>query len=227
MNKNQEYAQRLMAMEGYERKIIAFKLCDTVPETVEAYGDDLSFHCALVAEVWEGRKPFYLTGKNVLCGGAVHSGMVSRTLTKEEFDMGLSQSIGENKAYASREVFRRTNQQVDHHFKRHTYQIVGALEDMEEPDVIMVVADANAVMRLCKVYTWKTGELVHGVSGSAWCANSFPFVYRQRTLTFNMGDPPSRRLMKLKPGEMYCFIHYDVLPMIVENIKNISRGEVM
>jgi uncharacterized protein (DUF169 family) len=153
--------------------------------------------------------------------------MVSRRLTKEEFDMGLSQSIGEKKAYASREVFRRTNQQVDHHFKRHEYQIVGALEDVEEPDVVMVVADANAVMRLCKVYTWKTGELVHGVSGSAWCSNSFPFVYRQKTLTFNMGDPPSRRLMKLKPGEMYCFMHYDVLPMIVENIQNISRGEVM
>ena len=227
MNENKEYAQRLMEMENYEKKIIAFKLCDTVPDAIEAYGDDLSFHCAFVAEVWEGHKPFYLTGKNVLCGGAVHSGMLSRVLTKEEFDMGLSQSIGENKAYASREVFRRTNQQVPHHFKRHTYQIVGALEDVEEPDVVMVVADANAVMRLCKVYTWKTGELVHGVSGSAWCSNSFPLVYRQRTMTFNMGDPPSRRLMNLKPGEMYCFIHYDVLPMIVENMKNISSGEVM
>lgn len=227
MENNREYARRLKESEGYTRDIIAFKLCDALPAGVEPYGDDLSFHCALVADVWEGRTPFYLTGKNVLCGGAVHSGMVSRTLTKEEFDLGLSQSIGEKKAYASRGVFRRANQQVSHHFKRHTYQIVGALEDVADPDVVMVVADANAVMRLCKVYTWKTGELVHGVSGSAWCSNSFPYVYRQRTVTFNMGDPPSRRLMKLTDGEMYCFIHYHVLPLIVENMKNISRGEVV
>jgi uncharacterized protein (DUF169 family) len=95
MNNNREYARRLKEREGYERKIIAFKLCDTVPNTVEPYGDDLSFHCALVAEVWEGRKPFYLTGKNVLCGGAVHSGMC--------FSGGFSQdkSAGEPSLQAS------------------------------------------------------------------------------------------------------------------------------
>ena len=31
MNKNKEYAKRLKEMEGYERKIIAFKLCDEIP----------------------------------------------------------------------------------------------------------------------------------------------------------------------------------------------------
>ena len=31
MGKNKEYAERLKEMEGYERKIIAFKLCDEVP----------------------------------------------------------------------------------------------------------------------------------------------------------------------------------------------------
>jgi uncharacterized protein (DUF169 family) len=82
-------------------------------------------------------------------------------------------------------------------------------------------------MRLCKVYTWKTGELVHGLSGTAWCNNSFPLVYRTKTMTFNMGDPPSRRLMNLAPGEMFCFIHYDLLPLIVDNFKNISDGDVL
>ncbi len=93
--------------------------------------------------------------------------------------------------------------------------------------MVMVVADANRVMRLCKVYTWKTGELVHGLSGTAWCTNSFPLVYRTKTMTFNMGDPPSRHLMKLAPGEMFCFIHYDLLPLIVDNFKNISDGDVL
>ncbi|MCP4715783.1 MAG: DUF169 domain-containing protein [Deltaproteobacteria bacterium] len=226
MSENSKAAQRLMELGGYRRKIIAFKLCDEVPSGVESYGDDISFYCAIAAEIWQGRQPFYVTSKNVLCGGAVHSGMGSRRIIKEEFDAGLSQSLGKNKAYASREVFRRVNQQMPHHFKQYRYQVIGALEDMDDYDVLMVVAEAEKIMQLCKVYTWKTGELIHGVTGSAWCSNSFPFVHSYRTMTFNMGDPPSRRLMGLGPGEMYCFIHSSLLELIVENYKNISSGEV-
>ena len=228
MSKNKEYAKRLKDMEGYERKIIAFKLCDEIPEHVEPYGDDFSFYCAIVAEIWEeGRKPFYVTNKNIMCGGAVYTGLGVKKMSKEDFDLGMSQTIGKNKAYETREVMRRVNQQIPPHFVHHQYQIVGALDDVEDPDVVMVVTDANRVMRLCKVYTWKTGELTHGLTGTAWCTNSFPLVYRTKTMTYNMGDPPSRYLMKLDPGEMFCLIHYDLLPLIVENFPNISAGDVM
>ena len=75
MGKNREYAERLNQIEGIERKVIAFKLVDEIPENAEPYGDDVSFHCAVTAEAWEeGRKPFYVTNKNILCGGAVYSG---------------------------------------------------------------------------------------------------------------------------------------------------------
>ena len=227
MSKNREYAQKLMEMEGYDRKIIAFKLTDTEPADIEPYGDDFSFYCAIVAEVWEGRKPFYITNKNAMCGGSVYSGIGMKKSTHEEAQAGMTTYIGENKAYATREVVRRVNQQICHVFKHYKYQIIGALEDVEDPDVVMVVSDANRIMRLCKVYTWKTGELTHGLTGTAWCANSFPLVYRTKAMTYNMGDPPSRYLMKLEPGEMYCFIHYDLLPLIVENFQYISTGEVM
>ena len=226
MGKNKEYAKRLKEMEGYERKIIAFKLYDEVPENVECYGDDISFFCAIVAEVWEGRKPFYLINKNIVCGGAVYSGLGTRKMSKEEFDAGMGAVIGPKGAYATREVMRRVNQQIRHHLKHHKYLVVGSLEDVEDPDLVMIVTDAHRVMRLCKVYTWKTGELVQSLQGTAWCASALPGPYRSRTMTFTMGDPPSRHLMKLQPGEMYCIIHYDLLPLIVENFENISSGEV-
>jgi hypothetical protein len=41
-----------------------------------------------------------------------------------------------------------------------------------------------------------------------------------------MGDPPSRFMMQLDPCEMFCFIHYDLVPLIVENFDNISTGVV-
>ena len=148
MGKNKEYAKRLQEMEGYKRKIVAFKLCDEVPENAECYGDDFSFYCGIVAELWEGRKPFYINNKNIMCGGAVYSGLGVKKMTKEDFDVVVSQTIGKNKAYATREVMRRVNQQIPHHFKHHKYQLIGALEDVEDPDVVMIVTDANRVMRL-------------------------------------------------------------------------------
>jgi uncharacterized protein (DUF169 family) len=218
----------LKEMEGYERDILAIKHTDTVPDYATPYGDDVSFECAIFAEVWEaGKKPICITNKNVMCGGAVYSGLGNKPMTKEDFDAGMAISLGPKKAYASREIMRRVNQQIPHIYKAHRYLVIGKLEDVEDPDVVMIVADANRIMRLCKVYTWKTGELVHGISGTAWCANSIPLVYRTKTMTFNMGDPPSRFLMQLDPGEMFCFIHYDLLPLIVENFENISDGVVM
>ncbi len=225
MSKNKEYAKRLKELEGYEKRIVAFKLYGEVPDNTEPYGDDASFLCAITGEALEeGRKPFYITNKNNMCGGALYSGIGNRKTTKEEFDGGMSQTIGIHKGYATRQVFRRVNQQIPHLFKHHKYLVIGALEDVEDPDIVLIVADAYRVMRLCKAYTWKTGELVHGLSGTAWCNNSFPHVYRAKTMTFNMGDEQSRCLMNLAPGEMYCLIHYELLPVIVENIENIQTG---
>ena len=179
--------------------------------------------------MWDDRKPFYITNKNIQCGGAVYGGLGSRPLNKEDFDMGMEgTTIGVNCAYANRQVFRRVNQQFPHFFKHHRYMVIGALEDFQEdPDVIMITADANRIMRVCKVYTWKTGELVHSLQGTAWCANSLPLVFNTRSITFNLGDPPSRVLMQLDPGEVYCLIHWDVVPTIVENFDNISDGMFM
>ena len=57
MNKNKENAQQLREM-GYEKRIIAFKLYDEVPENVEPFGDDISFQCSIAAEIWEEGPPF-------------------------------------------------------------------------------------------------------------------------------------------------------------------------
>ena len=223
MQKNREYAQQFREM-GYERKVIAFKDSDEIPDGVEPYGDAISFHCAIAAEVWEGRSPFYIRSENILCGGGLYSGIGNRKIEKEEFDAGMSQAIGMGRGYETRRQFRDVNQQIPHCFVHRRFQIVGALEDVEYPDVVMVVASAYKIMRLCKAYTWKTGELVHGLSGSSWCLCSFPHVFKTKGISFATGDEQSRILMNLDEGELSCMIHYEALPIVLENYKNIQTG---
>ena len=227
MGNAKEYAKKLRELEGYKREIIAFKLVDEEPEDAQFYGEDMSFLCAIAQEVWDDKKAIYITNKNVLCGGALYVGLGNRKITKEEFDAGMSVVIGKNLAYSSYETMRRVNQQVPHFFKTYKYMVIGLLEEIQDPDVVMIIADANKIMRLCKAYTWKTGELVAGLQGTAWCTQSFPLVYRNKTMTFNLGDPPSRVLMQMEPDEVYCTIHYSLLPLIIENLENISDGVEM
>jgi len=143
MSSNKQYAQQLKEIEGYERDILAFKLCDEIPDNAAPYGDDQSFLCAIAAEVWEeGAKPFYITNENVICGGSVYGGLGMKRVEKEEFDAAMEMVIGEGKAYATREVFRSVNQKLPHLFHKHKYMVIGRLEDVENPDMVMIVADS-------------------------------------------------------------------------------------
>ncbi len=116
MGKNKEYAEYLKKHEGYTRDIIAYKLCDTPPDYAESYGDDVSFECAMIAEVWDGReKPFYIINKNVLCGGAVYSGIGNKKMTKEDFRCRHGDlHRPARKPMPRRQVMRRVNQQIPH-----------------------------------------------------------------------------------------------------------------
>jgi len=224
MNINKDYAKQFKEM-GYKRKPIAFKLYNEIPENADDYGDDMSFMCAISAEAWEeGKKPFYITSKNSLCGGPLYAGIGARKIDKEEFDGGMSQTIGVGCGYESRTQFRKINQQISHTFLPHKYLLIGLLEDIEEPDLVMIVTEAYRIMRLCKAYTWKTGNLVQGLSGSAWCTCSFPHVYETKTMSFATGDEQSRILMGLEEGELSALIHWETLPIIMENYKNIQTG---
>ncbi len=225
MSKNKEYAKRLQELGKYKRGIIGYKLQDEEPKDIDSYGDDVSFFCATTNEVWERENPFYITKHNVLCGGNIYAGLGSQKRSKEDFDIGMQMTVGKNKAYETRQNMRRVNQQIPHFFKTHKYMILGLLEKVEDPDVVMIVTEPDKIMDLCKAYTWKTGELVQGMQGTAWCTQFFPFVYRNRTMSFGLGDPPSRRFMNLGSQEMYAMIHYDLLPLVIENLTNISSGE--
>ena len=221
-----EYAKKLNDLQGYKKKITAFKLVNDVPDYADPY-DDISFLCAMTAEVWDNDKPFCVTNENIICGGTIYAALGTNKLSNEDFHLGMEVVIGKNKSYSSLEVMRKVNKQVPHYFKTFKYMLIGCVDKIEDPDMVMIISDANRIMKLCKAYTWKTGELVTGVGGTAWCSQSLPHVYRNKTMTFNMGDPPSRVLMNLEPDEVYCIIHSSLLPLIVENIENISDGSIM
>jgi uncharacterized protein (DUF169 family) len=219
-----EYATFLQESEGYTRPVLGLTRTDTVPEGATTY-DGMTFLCYEATASMDRDAPVCITRHNVVCGGAVYCGLGSRRLTKPDFDEGLELVVGKNRAYSTKQTMRRVNQQLPHFDEKHKYLVMGKLEDMHDPEVVMIITDPQRVMRLCKAYTWKTGELVHALGGTNWCGMSFPGVMKDKTMTFDFGDPPSRAFMQLDDSEMFCIIHWDLMPLIVENLQNVSTGE--
>lgn len=219
-----EYAAFLQESEGYARPVLGMKRTDTLPEGVTAY-EGMTFLCYEATASMDRDAVVAFSRQNVVCGGAVYCGIGSRALSKADFDEGLELVVGPNRAYSTKPTMRRVNQQLTHFEEKHRYLVMGKLEDMDDPEVVMIITDPQRVMRLCKAYTWTTGELVHALGGTNWCGMSFPQVMRDRTMTFNFGDPPSRSFMQLEDSEMFCVIHWDLLPLVADNLKNVSVGE--
>ncbi len=86
----------------------------------------------------------------------------------------------------------------------------------------MIVYNIYKIMRLCKSFSKKTGELVKEQSGRSWCTSSFPQTYQTKTISFATGDEQSRIFMGLEDSELTCFIHWETLPIILENYKSIQ-----
>ena len=177
-HKSAEYATFLQETEGYKRKILGIKRSDTMPEGVKSY-DGMTFLCYEATASMDRDGLTCITRNNVVCGGAVYCGIGSRRLSKPDFDQGLEMVVGENRAYSTKTTMRRVNQQIAHFDEKHKYLIMGKLEEMPDPEVVMIITDPQRVMRLCKAYTWKTGELVHALGGTNWCGMSFPEVFGQ------------------------------------------------
>lgn len=219
-----DYAAFLQETEGYTRKVLGLQRTDKLPDGAQSY-DGVTFLCYEATAALEGDGLTCISRNDVVCGGAVYCGLGSRKLSRSEFAAGLEMVVGPNRAYSTKPTMRRVNQQLDHYDEKHKYLVMGRLEEMAEPEAIMIITDPQHVMRLCKAYTWKTGELVHALGGTSWCGMSFPQVFTERTITYNIGDPPSRAFMQLDDSEMFCVIHWDLVPLVVENLENVSTGE--
>ncbi|MFN8167320.1 MAG: DUF169 domain-containing protein [Candidatus Nanopelagicales bacterium] len=219
-----DYAAFLQETEGYSRKVLGLKRTDALPEGAQSY-DGVTFLCYEATAALESDGLTCISRDDVVCGGAVYCGLGSRRLSRAEFAAGLEMVVGPNRAYSTKPTMRHVNQQLHHYDEKHKYLVMGRLEEMTDPEAIMIITDPQHVMRLCKAYTWRTGELVHALGGTSWCGMSFPQVLTERTMTYNIGDPPSRAFMQLDDSEMFCVIHWDLVPLVVENLENVSTGE--
>lgn len=84
-----------------------------------------------------------------------------------------------------------------------------------KPDIVLIVCNPEQAMLLLWAYSYNTGELVLGATGTAMCRSMVIEPYLTRKPSFTIGDPGGRYIMGLKSEEIGVSIPYQLFDSMI------------
>jgi len=88
------------------------------------------------------------------------------------------------------------------------------------PDIILVRCTPEQAMLLLWSYSYRTGEIINGETGTAMCISLAIKPYLDRKPSFSIGDPGSRYLIGLSEQEIVVSIPFQLFGPMVETLQS-------
>lgn len=88
-----------------------------------------------------------------------------------------------------------------------------------EPDLVLVRCSAEQAMLLLWAYSYNTGEVVHGETGTATCSTLVVKPYLNKKPSFTIGDPGGRYIIGLVKEETMVSIPYHLYDTMVKALE--------
>jgi len=89
-----------------------------------------------------------------------------------------------------------------------------------EPDLVLFRCNPEQAMLLLWAYTYNTGELVYGHTGTAMCSTLVVRPYLTKKPSFSIGDPGGRYIVGLSSEEIMASIPYRLFDSMFETLKS-------
>ena len=224
-------AEQIRAFTGIDRDFVALKFCPTlsdVPSYAVRY-QGKGIYCGMWKEVSNYASPFYTVPDDHICGGGTsYTGMGQKELSPKMVEHGWSMLVGEGKIYHSRDSVTKCQESVPFSFKkekRFEATVMGRLEQVESPDVVMFFCNVRQLEWLCHAYSFESGELVQGFAGLSLCALVVPHPYLAQKPVFSPGDLSGRELARLNEGELCMTVPFKDIDSIAKNLYRIKKFE--
>ncbi len=231
LDEQRALAAAIRDFTGIQRDFVALKFCQThadIPNGIERYKGK-SIYCAMWKEVSNFDTPFYTVPDDHICaGGTSYTGMGQKDLPPKLAEHGWNMLIGEGKIYFSRESVLKCQESVPFSFKkqkRFEATVMGRLEDVPSPDVVLFFCNAQQLEWLCHAYSFESGELVHGLAGLSLCAIVVPHPYLSQKPIFSVGDLSGRELARLTDSEMCIAFPFKDIPTLARDLHRIKKHE--
>ena len=89
-----------------------------------------------------------------------------------------------------------------------------------EPDLVLVRCNPEQAMLLLWAYTYNTGELVYGHTGTAMCSTLVVRPYLTKKPSFSIGDPGGRYIVGLSREEIMASIPYQLFDSMLKVLQS-------
>lgn len=212
-------AAALKGKLGLTRGIAALKFVDSVPADLPVE-EGPQFWCAICGDVFDGSgAPLVFTAGASMCGGCANMGLGGKRVTREEFDAALDASVvGPGKLYESREPMTRNRDAFPRFPRIYTAMIIGALEYMTRPDIVLFPVTPEQLTVISTAYAYETGEVLTGFAGKSTCLMTIPETLVANRPVFTAADHGGRMFMRLKPEELVMAFPFRLVPGLVKNL---------
>ena len=88
------------------------------------------------------------------------------------------------------------------------------------PDIVLIRCNPEQAMLLLWSYSYNTGEVVNGETGTAMCISLVIKPYLNRKPSFSIGDPGGRYIVGLSEHEIVISIPFQLFNKMVETLKS-------
>jgi uncharacterized protein (DUF169 family) len=204
---------------GLNKKIVAMNFYDKAPVGVPVEKGP-HFWCGMCGDVFNGEGgPLFFSNEASTCGGCVNLGLRAPNATREEFETATNASVvGEGNLYVSKEVMTKNRNAFPQFKKRFAGLVIGELEQMKSPDLVMFPISAHQLCMISTAYAFETGELITGVAGKSTCLMTIPTALMDNRPVFCAGDHGGRMFMRLSHDEMLICFPFQLVPGLVKNL---------
>ena len=212
-----------------EKEIIALKQMKEEPSEFEAYQDKNNI-CYMMGEVLEEGKTFYTILEDHVCLlGCAATGLdpILQIMGNEQRQESDQFHVGAINIFPSETIMTKAEEEAETLFPKfkEVYKaiLMGPLESIPEPDVVVILANAEQVHLLTRAYCYATGSFIRGYAGMGACRMLLPYAFLNREPTFTVSDRSWRKALNLLSDELTLVTPPDKLVTMLETLKESKK----
>jgi uncharacterized protein (DUF169 family) len=206
-----------------KKEIVGLKAVREAPKDIPQYeGQAIPGMCALLGEILQEGRAWYVTGKNVGCFMSLTGTGTCKNLPRDKY---LKFMIGQNETYRlhkDADTVVEYYDKVDSFFKYPKFAgtgiVVGPLAEVDEPDLVFLIVTPHQtdILNRCRAYL---GDYSRGFGGSGSCIFNIRYSFVTEDPCFSVSDTAWRVFGGLGRDELTYTFPYAKLMEIADQIK--------
>jgi uncharacterized protein (DUF169 family) len=207
------------------KEVVALRQFKQEPAGFQAYRDKNNI-CYMIGEVLEEGKTFYTVIDDHVCLlGCAATGLDPALAIMDDGQRRESESyhVSAINIFPTEEIQQKAEREAQALFPgfKEVFQamLMGPLGSVPQPDVLIILANAEQIHRLTRAYCFATGSVIKGFAGMGACRMLLPRAFINKEPVFTISDRAWRRALKLLPDELTLVTPPAPLVTMIENLE--------